>query len=143
MVGAVKWCKRENDDRNSRLAGKHGYMAPYERLKAWQSCHQLVLAVYAATDSWPRQELFGLTAQARRAAHSVAANIAEGSAKRGPREFRRYLDISIGSLSELSYTLLLARDRSLLSTEQWTGLNQLREAAGGLVWLLYRSLRPS
>jgi four helix bundle protein len=116
-------------------------MAPYERFKAWQACHQLALAVYDATDRWPRQELFGLTSQARRAAHSVAANIAEGSAKRGAREFRRYLDISIGSLSELSYTLLLARDRSLLTPEQWGALNKLREDAGGLVWLLYRSLR--
>jgi four helix bundle protein len=116
-------------------------MAPYESLKAWQSCHQLALAVYTATDGWLRQEQFGLTSQARRAAHSVAANIAEGSAKLGPREFRRYLDISLGSLSELSYTLLLARDRALLSGEQWTDLNRLRENASGLVWLLYRSLR--
>jgi four helix bundle protein len=116
-------------------------MVPYERLKAWQSCHRLALSVYAARDRWPREELFGLTSQARRAAFSTAANIAEGSAKRGSREFRRYLDISIGSLSELSYTLLLARDRTLLSTEQWTDLNRLRESAGGLVWLLYRSLR--
>jgi four helix bundle protein len=115
-------------------------MAPYEKLKAWQSCHQLALAIYDATNRWPREELFGLTAQARRAAHSVAANIAEGSAKRGSREFRRYLNISLGSLSELSYTLLLARDRSLLSLEQWAELNRLRESAGGLVWLLYRSL---
>jgi four helix bundle protein len=123
------------------LGGETVVMAPYESLKAWQSCHQLALAVYTATDGWPRQEQFGLTSQARRAAHSVAANIAEGSAKRGPREFRRYLDISLGSLSELSYTLLLARDRALLSGEQWTDLNRLRENAGGLVWLLYRSLR--
>jgi four helix bundle protein len=116
-------------------------MAPYEKLKAWQSCHQLALAIYAATDRWPREELFGLTAQARRAAHSVAANIAEGCAKRGSREFRRYLNISLGLLSELSYTLLLARDRSLLPPEQeWAELNRLREGAGGLVWLLYRSL---
>jgi four helix bundle protein len=116
-------------------------MATYERLKAWQSCHQLALAVYAATDRWPRQELFGLTSQARRAARSVAANIAEGSAKRGAREFRRYLDISLGSLAELSYTLLLARDRMLLSPEEWAQLSRLHESAGGLVWLLYRSLR--
>ncbi len=58
-------------------------MAVYERFKAWEVCHQLSLAVYQATRSWPREELFGLTAQARRAAHSAAANIAEGSAKKG------------------------------------------------------------
>jgi four helix bundle protein len=115
-------------------------MPPYEKLKAWQSCHQLALSVYAATDRWPREELFGLTSQARRAAHSIAANIAEGTAKRGSRDFRRYLNISLGSLSELSYTLLLARDRKLLPQQEWEELTRLRESAGGLVWLLYRSL---
>ncbi|MEO7985670.1 MAG: four helix bundle protein [Gemmatimonadales bacterium] len=115
-------------------------MARYEQLKAWQHCHELALSVYGATDRWPRHELFGLTSQARRAAHSAAANIAEGFAKRGPREFRRYLDISLGSLAELSYTLRLARDLSLLTPEKWTELNELHENARGLVWLLYRSL---
>src|SRR3954464_4175206 len=85
-------------------------MAIYERLKAWERCHQLCVAVYNATNSWPTAERYGLVSQARRAAHSAAANIAEGSAKKGSREFRRYLDISLGSLSELSYTLLLAKD---------------------------------
>jgi len=76
-------------------------MATYEQLKAWQVSQELALAVYAATDAWPKAELFGLTSQARRAVHSVAANIAEGYAKRGGRELRRYLDISLGSLAEL------------------------------------------
>jgi hypothetical protein len=53
---------------------------PYERFRAWQACDQLVLAVYRATSGFPRHELYGLTSQARRAAFSAAANIAEGSA---------------------------------------------------------------
>jgi four helix bundle protein len=82
----------------------------HKGLKSWKSCHELVLAVYRATADWPRREQYGLIAQARRAAYSAAANIAEGSAKRGSREFCRFLDISLGSIAELSYTLLLARD---------------------------------
>ena len=78
--------------------------------------------------------------QARRAAHSAAANIAEGCAKRGSREFRRYLDISLGSLSELSYTLMLAKDLKILSDEEWERLDQLHGKAGGMTWLLYKSL---
>ncbi len=105
-------------------------MAVYERFEAWQRCHELALAVYDSTKSWPREELFGLTSQARRAAHSAAANIAEGSAKRGSRKFRRYLDITLGSLSELSYTLRLARDLKMLSEEQWTGLDVVQQRAG-------------
>jgi len=115
-------------------------MAIYQRLRAWERCHQLCLAVYQATNSWPPGERFGLTSQARRAAHSAAANIAEGSAKRGSREFRRYLDISLGSLSELSYTLLLARDLKILSDEEWGRLDQIHQKAGGMTWLLYKSL---
>jgi four helix bundle protein len=115
-------------------------MAIYERIKAWERCHQLCVAVYSMTDSWPKEERFGLTAQARRAAHSAAANIAEGCAKRGPREFRRYLNISLGSLSELSYTLLLARDLKILPQEKWDKLDELHRKAGGMTWLLYKSL---
>ncbi|PYO62354.1 MAG: hypothetical protein DMD70_05625 [Gemmatimonadetes bacterium] len=61
-------------------------MMPYERFTAWKACHELALAVYRATRSFPKEELFGLTSQMRRAAFSAAANIAEGSAKRGSAE---------------------------------------------------------
>jgi len=115
-------------------------MAVYERFRAWQLCHELSVAVYQATRSWPKAELFGLSSQARRAAHSAAANIAEGSAKRGWREFRRYLDISLGSLSELSCTLLLARDLQILTQEEWDKLDRLHRNAGGMTWLLYKSM---
>src|SRR5687768_11937638 len=113
-------------------------MAIYERIKAWERCHQLCVAVYNVTNSWPPAERFGLTAQARRAAHSAAANIAEGCAKRGPREFRRYLDISLGSLSELSYTLLLAKDLQILPEKEWERLDAFHRNAGGMTWLLYK-----
>jgi hypothetical protein len=73
-------------------------MMPYERFHAWQACDALALAVYRLTREFPRSELYGITSQARRAAFSAAANIAEGSAKRGRAEFARYLDISIRRL---------------------------------------------
>ena len=116
-------------------------MPKYRRFQAWEACHQVCLAVYKATSSWPSSERFGLTSQARRAAHSAAANIAEGSAKQGPREFRRYLDISLGSLSELSYTLELARDLTILREEEWECLDRLQQKAGKLTWLLYKAIR--
>jgi four helix bundle protein len=115
-------------------------MAIYERIKAWERCHELCVAVYQATKSWPTDERFGLSSQARRAAHSAAANIAEGSAKKGSAEFRRYLNISLGSLSELSYTLLLAKDLEIISQEEWSRIDQLHRKAGGMTWLLYKSL---
>ena len=114
---------------------------PYERFRAWHACDALVVAVYRATERFPRTELYGLTSQARRAAFSAAANIAEGSAKHGRREFRRYLDIAIGSLSELAYTLQLCRKLQLLSEEQWAELNPLRIHASRLTWRLYDAIR--
>jgi len=115
-------------------------MMPYERFRAWRACDELTVAVYRATASFPRHELYGLTSQARRAAFSAAANIAEGSAKRGAREFRRYLDIAIGSLSELSYALRLSSRLEYLTPEQWHELDQLRTSASRLTWLLYRRI---
>ena len=113
-------------------------MMPYERCEAWKASHALALAIYGSTEGWPRREDYGLTAQTRRAALSVPTNIAEGTAKLGPRELRRYLDIALGSLSELSYLLRFSRDRGLLQTEEWEQLDGMRNTAGKLVWRLYR-----
>jgi four helix bundle protein len=118
-------------------------MLPYERFDAWKLAHRLALQVYEVTDRWPIQEKYGLTAQVRRAALSAATNIAEGSAKRGPRELRRYLDISLGSLSEVSYLLRFSRDRGILVTSDFSLLDDLRDQAGKLTWRLYASLRQS
>ena len=104
-------------------------MKRYESLEAWQAAHQLVLLTYRVTKIFPREELYGLTSQARRAAFSVAANIAEGSAKKGPREFRRYLDIAVGSLSELAYIFRLVKDLELIDNSKWSELDQARPSA--------------
>jgi len=115
-------------------------MMPYQRLRAWKACDELVVAVYKVTDAFPRHELYGLTSQLRRAAFSSAANIAEGSAKRGSREFRRYLDISIGSLSEVAYALHIARRLEYLTPDAWRTMDSLRSEASKLTWHLYKSL---
>lgn len=116
------------------LSGMH----PYENLEAWKCCHELALAVYDATRSFPPEERYGLVSQTRRVAFSAPAAIAEGGAKRGSREFRRYLDVALGSLSELSYTLLLSRDLELISKDKWERLDALQTKAGRLTWGLYK-----
>jgi four helix bundle protein len=113
----------------------------HEGLKAWASCHQLVLTVYRITSDWPSKEQYGLTSQARRAAFSAAANIVEGSAKRTVREFRRFLDISLGSIAELTYILQLAKDLGYLKPEIWGEIEAMRDHAGRLTWGLYRALQ--
>jgi four helix bundle protein len=116
---------------------------PYEKFQAWKVAHQLALEVYRVTERWPSSERYQLTAQTRRAALSAPTNIAEGAAKRGVREFRRYLDISLGSLSELSYLLRFSRDRGILGNEAFDALSKLRDQAGILTWRLYACLTRS
>jgi four helix bundle protein len=115
-------------------------MRPYERLLAWQHCHRLTLFVYDMTRPFPKSELYGITSQMRRAAPSAAANIAEGCAKRGSPEFRRFVDISLGSLSGLSYFALLARDLKLLPPEQWAEFVTLHGEAGRTTMGLYKAI---
>ena len=112
---------------------------PYETLLAWQKAHELVLAVYAETRVWPSDERYGLISQARRAAISVAANIAEGSARLGGKELRRFADIGLGSLAELSCLLRIAKELGYSSDEAWSGLEALRNETGRLVYGLARA----
>jgi four helix bundle protein len=115
-------------------------MMPYEKWKAWQRSHELVLAIYTETSHWPAEERYGLIAQARRAAVSAPTNLAEGSARLGGRELRRFADIGLGSLSELSYLLRLARDLGYLSPASWSELNLKRGEAGRLLFGLVRAI---
>jgi four helix bundle protein len=89
-------------------------MKDFKELKVWQRAHQVTLDVYRATKAFPADERFGLTSQLRRAAGSIAANIAEGCGRDGDMEFARFLQIAMGSASEAEYHLLLAKDLGLL-----------------------------
>jgi four helix bundle protein len=115
-------------------------MMPYEKWKAWEKSHDLVLAIYMETRHWPAEERYGLVAQARRAAVSVPANLAEGSARLGGRELRRFADIGLGSLAELSCLLRIARDLGYLSPDEWARLDALRDSAGKLLFGLARAI---
>jgi four helix bundle protein len=115
-------------------------MIPYQRWAAWKLAHQLALEMYRVTERWPRSERYELTSQTRRAALSIPANMAEGAAKRGSREHRRFLDVSMGSLAELSYYLVFARDRGLLTQQEWEELEELRNRVGQLTWRLYKAV---
>jgi four helix bundle protein len=137
----ARMAKREAVPSGAPAKARRSESKPYERFKAWTACHQLVLAVYRETETWPSSETYGLTAQARRAAFSAALNLAEGSAKRGAREFRRYLDISLGSLSELACILLIARDVGVMGGSAFGEAEVLRDHASRLTWGLYRALR--
>ncbi|OAV73301.1 hypothetical protein Barb7_02979 [Bacteroidales bacterium Barb7] len=82
----------------------------FEGLVVWQKAHQFVLDVYKKTKLYPKEELFGLTSQYRRAAVSIAANIAEGYGKKGLNDKLRFYNISEGSINECRYYIILSRD---------------------------------
>lgn len=89
----------------------------FQDLLVWQKAHALTLAVYKLTTRFPREEMFGLTSQMRRAAASVPANIAEGFKRRGQADKARVLNIAEGSLEELRYFFILATDLEYASCE--------------------------
>lgn len=99
-------------------------MRDFRQLKVWEKAHELTLLVYRATARFPAEERFSLTNQIRRGAASIPANIAEGCGRSGEREFSRFLQIALGSASELEYHLMLAHDLGLIDTQQHQQLEQ-------------------
>src|ERR1700691_2932287 len=98
-------------------------MRNYKHLRVWAEAHELTLAVYKATQVFPKEERFGLISQVRRASASIAANLAEGCGRRSDGEMARFVQIAMGSGAELSYHLLLARDLGFLKTEEYVDLS--------------------
>ncbi len=98
-------------------------MRDFRSLKVWGKAHDLTLAVYQSTRRFPKEELFGLTSQIRRSCESIPANIAEGCGRTGGAELTRFLQIAMGSASELEYHLLLSRDLKILSGPQYEHLS--------------------
>jgi four helix bundle protein len=86
----------------------------FKELKVWHKAYDLALSIYEASRSFPREEMYGLTSQLRRAAVSIGANIAEGCGRRSDGELVRFLQIARGSSSEVEHHLLLARDLKFL-----------------------------
>ena len=118
-------------------------MGDYRELLAWQRARALAGAVYQATQSFPMHERFGLAAQMRRAAISVASNIAEGAGRATDSELRRFLRYARGSLEELRTQITIAGDLQLIADTRAEALAQAAEETGRLVQGLLRFLAVS
>ncbi len=95
-------------------------MKDFRQLKVWEKSHQLALAVYKATKEFPKEELYGLTSQIRRASMSVATNIVEGCGRNTEADFAGFLQMAMGSASETEYQPLPSHDLGLLNKENPT-----------------------
>ncbi len=100
-------------------------MQDFKKLKIWEKSHQLTLAIYEATRKFPQDELYGLTSQIRRSCASIPANIAEACGRGGRTEFSRFLQVSMGSASELKFHLLLAHDLPFIEDAEYKKLESL------------------
>jgi four helix bundle protein len=94
-------------------------MRNFKKYHVWEISHQLVLSVYQATSTYPKEEIFGLTSQFRRAASSIPSNIAEGCGRSSDNDFRLFLYIAIGSASELEYFLILSKDLDYINEQAY------------------------
>jgi four helix bundle protein len=117
-------------------------MSDFKQLKVWHRAHKLTLSVYALTRQFPKEELYGLTSQLRRAAASIGANIAEGCGRKSDGEMNRFLQIARGSAAELEYHLLLSRDLHIIDGEKFSELIDEADAVQRMLTSLMQRVKP-
>lgn len=115
---------------------RHGY----QKLIMWQKADELAFLIYKITNVFPKSELFGLTSQLRRAAVSVACNIAEGYGRQNKKELRHFLNIALGSLAEVDYLLSFVLRLQYISDSDYKNLEDLRREIGAMLWRFYKNL---
>ncbi len=118
-------------------------MQDFRKLKVWQKAHELALAIYRATAKFPREELYGLTSQVRRASMSIPTNIAEGCGRSTDSEFARFLQIAMGSAFETEYELLLSHDLGFLAKEEYSQLDSATQETKRMILALYKTLHTN
>lgn len=116
-------------------------MQNYKDLRVWSKSHELTLKVYSLTKSFPKDEIYALTSQLRRASSSIPANIAEGCGKNTANDFARFLNISLGSANETEYFILLSKDLGYLAIEDYDALNKLINEIKAMLIVLIQKVR--
>ena len=116
-------------------------MKDFRQLKVWEKSHQVALAIYKATKEFPKEELYGLTSQIRRASMSIPTNIAEGCGRNTDPDFARFLQMAMGSASETEYQLILARDLEFLPEDAYEKLHNDVEEIKRMLASLLKTLR--
>jgi four helix bundle protein len=116
-------------------------MRPHEKLTLWQRAVEFVLRLYRLTQSFSKEEKFGLTSQIRRAAVSVPANIAEGAGRQSNKEFLHFLSIAQGSASELATELIIAHRLGYINITEYNEVNQDLDEIGRMIVGLARQVR--
>ena len=115
----------------------------FKDLIVWQEAMNLVEIIYLQTRTFPKEEMYGLTSQIRRAAVSIPANIAEGNARKSRKEYLQYLSIATGSIAELETHIMIACRLNFLEIDNISLLQTQLQSVGKLLSALRKSLTPS
>ena len=118
-------------------------MVDFKDLKVWEKAHEMTLLAYRVTAAFPKQEMYGLTSQLRRATASIAANIAEGCGRRSDGDMCRFLQIARGSGSEAEYHFLLARDLHVLDEKDFRVLTRQADEVQRMLTALIQRVRSA
>ena len=111
----------------------------YKKLIVWQKADDLAYKVYIATKTFPKNELYGITSQLRRATLSVPTNLVEGSGRQGKAELRQFANIALGSLAEAGYLLDFSLKLKYIKESDHKLLQSLCDEVGRLLWKFYKS----
>jgi len=112
----------------------------YKKLIVWQKSDELAYRIFLSTKNFPREEIYVLTAQLKRAALSVPTNITEGYSRQNAKELRQFVNIALGSLAETKYLLDFSLRLKYISTLIHYDLSELASEAGKLLWKFYKSI---
>ncbi|MCJ7448577.1 MAG: four helix bundle protein [Bacteroidales bacterium] len=116
----------------------------HKDLKVWQESRKLVKEIYSLTSRFPKDEIYSLTAQIKRAAISIPSNIAEGAARDSNKEYIHFLYISLGSVAELDTQLIIARDQSFINEKEFNEISEKLDSIGKMLsgLIKYRQSKP-
>lgn len=121
-------------------------MQDYKKLSVWQKSHEVVLSIYTITSAFPKEEQYMLVQQMRKAAYSIPMNIAEGCGRNSQPDLAHFLNMALGSINELNYQLLLARDLNYLKPAEYEmiteSLGEVRAMMLSLITKIRNSINP-
>ncbi len=113
----------------------------WQKLEVWKLADELAYKIYIETRSFPKEEIYGITSQLRRAALSVPTNIVEGYSRKGDKELSRFVNISLGSLGEVKYLIYFSHRLEYFQDTEYKGLRDGYDVLGKMLWKFYDAIR--
>ncbi len=113
----------------------------WKKLEVWKLADDLAFKIYQVTKDFPKEEIYGITSQIRRAALSVPTNIVEGYSRKGDKELSRFINISLGSLAETKYLVYFSNRLGYLANGEYNEISNRYEILGKKLWRFYESVR--